>query len=134
MNAPLKAVPTDTRGAATSSGALLKVDDLSLVYQSTRGPVEALKSLSFGLAEGEFVSILGPSGCGKSTVLKIIAGLLKPSSGHVVLAGKPVIGPRPDVGIVEFLHRGYNQRGELVAECKRQGMMKKKPASASKKA
>ena len=34
---------------------------------------------------------------------------------------------RPDVGIVEFLHRGYNQRGELVAECKRQGMMKKKP-------
>jgi acyl dehydratase len=34
---------------------------------------------------------------------------------------------RPDVGIVDFLHRGYNQRGEIVCECKRQGMMKKKP-------
>ena len=34
---------------------------------------------------------------------------------------------RPDTGIVEFLHRGYNQRGEMVAECKRQGLMKKKP-------
>jgi acyl dehydratase len=34
---------------------------------------------------------------------------------------------RPDVGIVEFMHRGYNQRGELVAECRRQGMMKKRP-------
>ena len=41
---------------------------------------------------------------------------------------------RPDVGIVDFLHRGYNQRGEMVAECKRQGMMKKKPASSPKKA
>jgi acyl dehydratase len=37
---------------------------------------------------------------------------------------------RPDVGIVEFMHRGYNQRGELVAECKRQGMMKKRPKKA----
>ena len=50
------------------------------------------------------------------------------------IIGKRESKSRPDTGIVEFLHRGYNQRGELVAECKRQGMMKKKPTTSAKKA
>ena len=53
-------------------------------------------------------------------------------AGDTIRSTTEIIGlreskSRPDVGIVEFLHRGYNQRGEIVAECKRQGMMKKKP-------
>jgi NitT/TauT family transport system ATP-binding protein len=95
----------EPRGGIVQTGAagntpLLTVDDVSLIYQSSRGPVEALKRLSFDLRHGEFLSLLGPSGCGKSTVLRLIAGLLRPTGGRVVLSGKAVDGPRPDVGIV----------------------------------
>lgn len=89
------------RPATAAAGKpLLSVEDVSLIYQSTRGPVEALKGLSFTLADGEFLSILGPSGCGKSTVLRLISGLLRPTKGTMTLTGKPITGPRPDVGIV----------------------------------
>ena len=78
----------------------LAVSDLRLVYDTSRGPLLALDGLSFGLARREFVSVLGPSGCGKSTLLKLVTGLLRPTAGRIELAGAPVTGPRPDVGIV----------------------------------
>ena len=54
---------------------------------------EALRDLSFSIAEGEFVSLLGPSGCGKSTALRLVAGLLEPDAGHTHFArGRPEIG------------------------------------------
>jgi NitT/TauT family transport system ATP-binding protein len=54
---------------------------------------EALRDLSFSVADGEFVSLLGPSGCGKSTALRLIAGLLTPDAGRVDYPnGKPEIG------------------------------------------
>ena len=80
--------------------ALLRAENLAVTYSSSRGPVKALENLSASLGEGEFLSVLGPSGCGKSTLLKVVAGLLKPSSGTVSLSGAPITGPRPDVGIV----------------------------------
>ncbi len=55
----------------------------------------ALDGLSFGLADGSFVSILGPSGCGKSTALRLIAGLETPTSGAVAWEGE-----RPEIGFV----------------------------------
>jgi NitT/TauT family transport system ATP-binding protein len=56
---------------------------------------EALRDLSFSVAEGEFVSLLGPSGCGKSTALRLVAGLLQPDSGHVRFSRY-----RPEIGFV----------------------------------
>ncbi|MDB5998378.1 MAG: transporter, ATP-binding protein, partial [Rhizobacter sp.] len=50
----------------------------------------ALQPVDLTIAEGEFVTLLGPSGCGKSTLLKMIAGLLEPSDGRVLLWRKPV--------------------------------------------
>ena len=79
---------------------LLQAESLSITYVSSRGPVRALESLSATLRQGEFLSVLGPSGCGKSTLLKVVAGLLRPTSGKVMLAGEEIRGPRPDVGIV----------------------------------
>jgi ABC-type nitrate/sulfonate/bicarbonate transport system ATPase subunit len=62
--------------------------------------VEALQETSFKVREGEFVTILGPSGCGKSTILRVVAGLVEPSSGEVLLDGRKITGPGPDRGMV----------------------------------
>jgi NitT/TauT family transport system ATP-binding protein len=56
---------------------------------------EALRDLSFSVAEGEFVSLLGPSGCGKSTALRLVAGLLEPDTGHIRFSQD-----RPEIGFV----------------------------------
>jgi NitT/TauT family transport system ATP-binding protein len=62
--------------------------------------VQALDGIDLTLAKGSFSSVIGSSGCGKSTLLKVMAGLLPPSRGSVVLAGKPVTGPRRDIGMM----------------------------------
>ncbi|WP_295048684.1 ABC transporter ATP-binding protein [uncultured Paracoccus sp.] len=78
------------------------------VYQLARvgkkyGPVNALEGITLTLNRGSFSSVIGSSGCGKTTLLKIMAGLIPPSSGRVVLSGKPVTGPRRDIGMM-FQH------------------------------
>ena len=77
---------------------LLTLDGVALSYHTAEGETEALKSVSFSAARGEFVSIVGPSGCGKTTILSLVAGLLKPTAGTVMLDGKPVGTPNGDVG------------------------------------
>ena len=62
--------------------------------------VEALKGITLNLHEGSFSSVIGSSGCGKSTLLKIMAGLIPPSAGSVTLSGRPVTGPRRDIGMM----------------------------------
>lgn len=58
-------------------------------YQSADGEVEAVRDVSFAVAEGTFVSLVGPSGCGKSTLLSAIAGLEPLSGGEVLIDGQP---------------------------------------------
>jgi len=65
-----------------------------------RRNVHALDRIDLTLAEGSFTAVIGSSGCGKSTLLKIMAGLLPPSDGGVYLSGKPVMGPRRDIGMM----------------------------------
>jgi NitT/TauT family transport system ATP-binding protein len=86
--------------AGQSAAAHLDIRDVSLVYDTSRGPLTALDGLGFELGKGEFVSVLGPSGCGKSTLLRLVSGLMRPTSGRITLAGAEVAGPRPDVGII----------------------------------
>ena len=67
---------------------VLKVENISKIYQAENGEVKAVKDVSFSVEEGEFVSIIGPSGCGKSTVLSIIAGLEEKTSGNIQIDGQ----------------------------------------------
>ncbi|ATI42681.1 ABC transporter ATP-binding protein [Pacificitalea manganoxidans] len=64
------------------------------------GEITALDGVDFEIAQGEFHSVIGSSGCGKTTLLKIMAGLMPPSEGRVMLGGKPVLGPRDDIGMM----------------------------------
>ncbi len=61
-----------------------------------RNDVVALRNVDIDVHSGEFVCLLGPSGCGKSTLLYALAGLMKPSGGHISLDGRDVTGPGPD--------------------------------------
>src|SRR5687767_12522245 len=71
-----------------------------MVYGVASGPVHALADITCTVGEGELVALVGPSGCGKSTLLRIIAGLRLPTSGAVVVAGRPVTRPIREVGMV----------------------------------
>ncbi len=73
---------------------------LGKTYNARGGVVVALENISFGVDEGEFVSVVGPSGCGKSTLLKILAGLLPATAGEARLRGTVIAGPRRDIGVV----------------------------------
>jgi len=77
---------------AEDAPRILDVRDVGHTYGSGATAHHAIAGLSFGVEQGELVSIVGPSGAGKTTLLRILAGLLAPSEGSVSLLGKPVVG------------------------------------------
>lgn len=93
---------------------ILSFNNVNLTYQTIESETEALKNLSFSVADGEFVALVGPSGCGKTTILSLSAGLIKPTSGAVVLAGKTVDRPCGDVGYM--LQRDYLFEWRSIAD------------------
>lgn len=76
----------------------LTISNVCMNYHTLQSETEALKNISFNVQQGEFISIVGPSGCGKSTILNIIAGLLKPSSGKVLIDGSPLSNTALKIG------------------------------------
>jgi NitT/TauT family transport system ATP-binding protein len=76
----------------------VELRDVSLRYFSRDNETEALRNISLTVGAGEFVAIIGPSGCGKSTLLSLIAGLLKSTSGSVLIDGVKVTAPTRKVG------------------------------------
>ncbi|MFF1421427.1 ABC transporter ATP-binding protein [Streptomyces sp. NPDC058280] len=103
--------PAVTKDSAPAQGAAAKgapaqgtpavgLEDVAVRFRTKNRDVTALQQVSLDVAMGEFVAVVGPSGCGKSTLLKLVAGLLKASSGAVRLHGERVDGPRHDIGYV----------------------------------
>src|SRR6186713_463659 len=87
--------------SSSSSTPILTVTQLSKTFTATKGPgTVALQATDLSVAENDFITILGPSGCGKSTLLRMVAGLDTPTSGSIVLDGKPIAGPGADRGMV----------------------------------
>ena len=80
-----------------SSEVILSTDSINVVYQES---LIALQNVSLDIPAAKLTAILGPSGCGKTTLLKVIAGLIKPTSGSVKVRGKEIEGPGPDRALV----------------------------------
>ncbi len=93
-------LPTDTMSAENLrqrlSPPVLRIKAVRKLYRE----LEAIHNVSFDVAACEFVSVLGPSGCGKSTLLMMVAGLIDKTDGEISINGTPVIGPRPEIGVV----------------------------------
>jgi len=81
----------------------LNIDHVSMVFDTPAGPFTALENVDLVIAKGEYVSLIGHSGCGKSTVLNVVAGLLRASTGGVVLDGTEIDDPGPERAVV-FQH------------------------------
>ena len=80
---------------------MIEVRDVTKVYATHSGEsIGALGPISLDVRDGELMCIVGPSGCGKSTLLKLLAGLLKRSSGEITFHGRPMDGPQKDIGVV----------------------------------
>ena len=133
----------------------LSVQGVSKRFDTGDRAVSAIEDVSFDVPRGAFVSILGPSGCGKSTLFNIIAGLLSPSGGDVLLDGASIVDRAGQVGymlqkdlllpwrsIEDNITLGQTLRGvkrrrarasaaPLIARCGLRGFEKKKPHQLS---
>ena len=83
-------------GATTAAADPIILEAIGKRYETGSGAVQAVDSVSLTVRAEEFVTLLGPSGCGKSTVLGMIAGLVRPDAGRVLVAGVPCVGPNPE--------------------------------------
>ena len=93
-----------TDAAIVDAPPLIAAEGVGKTYRTVSGGrVAALQSVDLAIENGDFVCIVGPSGCGKSTFLRLIAGLDQRTNGRLELAGKPLEGASPDVGVV-FQH------------------------------
>ncbi|MBX6321345.1 MAG: ABC transporter ATP-binding protein [Rhodospirillaceae bacterium] len=87
-----------SRGAAApAADPAVEVSGVGMTYE---GGVTALEGIDLAFPRGRLTTLLGPSGCGKTTLLKIIAGLLRPSTGTVRVNGRPITGPGPERAFV----------------------------------
>lgn len=77
---------------------IVQLKGVTHAYLGEREATLAIENLNLNVEQGEFVSLVGPSGCGKTTLLSIIAGLLQPSGGEVLVNGQPMNGPSQEVG------------------------------------
>ncbi len=84
----------------TSATPLVEIRHVTKRFTVEDGEIEALAAVDLTIAKGELVCLIGASGCGKSTLLRIVAGFDEPTTGDVLVRGRPVTGPGSDRGMV----------------------------------
>jgi ABC-type Fe3+/spermidine/putrescine transport system ATPase subunit len=85
----------------------LSIQNITKQYKNGGAAVAALNDVSVDVEKGEFLSILGPSGCGKTTLLRIIAGLLPPDDGQILLDGKDITNAPPSKRSLGIVFQNY---------------------------
>ncbi|MBO8163206.1 MAG: ABC transporter ATP-binding protein [Brevibacillus sp.] len=85
-------------GQLPATPAKIELRNVTHLYVTPTQAFTAVKGIDLRVEEGEFVCLVGPSGCGKTTLLSLIAGLEKPTAGHVLIDGEQVTGPTQKVG------------------------------------
>ena len=80
----------------------LKIENVSKSFAKVENDevTHALNAIDLNLTSGEFVSLVGPSGCGKSTILRLVAGLIMPTTGKITVDGKEITEPSPERGMM----------------------------------
>ncbi len=78
----------------------LRIENIGMTFETRKGDFVALERIDLTVKKGDFVSLIGHSGCGKSTLLNLVAGLIRPTEGGILLAEREITGPGPDRGVV----------------------------------
>ena len=102
--------------------SILQTENLVMTYRVGKLDVHALRGIDVSVEQGQFLAIMGPSGCGKSTLLHILGGLLKPTSGRVIVDGEDLMAmsdaARTDLRRrkIGFVFQRFNLFPTLTAE------------------
>jgi len=118
-----ESAPKPADAEKSQGRTLLKIINVSKTFENPNQKIAALQPINLEVKEGEFVVFFGPSGCGKSTLLNLIAGFEKPSTGEILLEGKPVQKPGPDRLMMFQEHALFpwlNVRDNVIFGLKRQ--------------
>ena len=78
----------------------IEVQNVEMVFSTKKGRFHALKDIDLEVEKGEFISLIGHSGCGKSTLLNLVAGLLRPTQGNILLDNREINSPGPERAVV----------------------------------
>ena len=84
----------------TLNAKFIEIQNVAQTFKTKKGSFPALRDVNLTVAKGEFVTLIGHSGCGKSTLLNLIAGLTKPTEGHLLCANREIAGPGPERAVV----------------------------------
>jgi NitT/TauT family transport system ATP-binding protein len=79
---------------------MIRLSGVSRTFTGRSGSVEALRGIDLHVGDGEFVAVVGRSGCGKSTLLRLVAGLMRPTTGEITVAGERVTKARRDIAML----------------------------------
>src|SRR5436190_23481452 len=97
MEAPVSEIKKEKITPVDNS---VEINDITVSFKTSKEVYTAVKSISLNIKKGEIVTLIGHSGCGKSTLMGTISGMVKPTSGAVIVNNEIVTKPGPDRGIV----------------------------------